>query len=132
MNKSLIMIVDDDLDVLSLYSVVGDIEDANIAIADGGFSALKWLERFNYNVDAVVIDLSMPDVDGLTLTKLIRSNEAIRSKTHPIKLFWFTGWEINDTLANAKTKYGVREIFEKPMAPIDLVHKVKEMLNAGG
>jgi CheY-like chemotaxis protein len=126
--KQRLMLVDDDAEILPLYELAGEIEDTIIAIQHGGLSALRWLDKFNYDVDAVIMDLSMPDMDGLTLTKLIRNNEMIRSKSHPTMIFWCTGWEINDTLVNAKDKYQVKQIFTKPVQPVDLVHRVKEIL----
>jgi CheY-like chemotaxis protein len=126
--KKRLMIVDDDLDILPLYEMIGDIPDTILTIQTGGFSALKTLDALNYQVDAVICDLSMPDLDGLSLTQLIRRNEEIRSVQHPMEIFWFTGYPINSTLETAKTTYRVREVFVKPTTPDVMVDKVREYL----
>jgi CheY-like chemotaxis protein len=126
-----IMIVDDDLDELPLYEMIGDIPDTLITIRNGGLSALRFLDNLNYDVDAVVLDLSMPDKDGLSVTREIRGQENIRSKGNPIEIFWLTGVAVEDdpTLMEAKDKYGVKEVFTKPVYPDEVVWKVKEHLN---
>jgi CheY-like chemotaxis protein len=123
-----VMVVDDDLDILPLYELIGDIPDTIITIQTGGLNALKTLHALDYQVDAVICDLSMPDIDGLSLTTLIRRNEDIRSMEKQIEIFWFTGYPIDDTLLEAKVKYSVREIFVKPTPPDVMVQKVKEYL----
>lgn len=127
-----VMIVDDDLDTLPLYEMIGDIPDTIITIQTGGLTALKTLDALDYNVDAVVCDLAMPDIDGLSLTRLIRRNEEIRSITDRIAIFWFTGYPINSTLLDAKVKYHVTEIFVKPTTPETIVMNVKKYIDGDG
>src|SRR5689334_17967353 len=101
------MLVDDDADIMPLFAYAAKIEDMIILILQGGYSALKALARLNYEVDAVILDLSMPDIDGINLTEQIRNNESIRSRPQAIPIFWQTGWPVNATLENAKSRYGV-------------------------
>ena len=135
-NKPLrLMFVDDDADIVPLYEMVGRIDDTLITVRKGGLSALQFLHELNYDVDAVILDLSMPDMDGITLTEQIRRNEGLRSKQTPIRIFWFTGWEFDadnpaDTIMLAKQENHVEEIFKKPIPPVDLVTEVKQRLNA--
>lgn len=125
-----IMIAEDNLNVLPLYEMIGNIPDTIITIQCGGLSALRMLHTLNYTIDAAVIDLAMADRDGISVTKDIRRQEDIRQKAHPIQVFWLaTGDTINrDTILRAKIDYKVTEIFVKPIDPQDIVHRVKAYL----
>ena len=127
--KRRLMIVDDDLDVLPLYEIAGESEDTLLTIQTGALSALKHLDALGYQVDAVILDLSMPDMDGIALTRQIRRNEEIRGTDKPIKIFWFTGYPINDTINAAGKQYKITEIFQKPESPVDIVNRVKQYLH---
>lgn len=129
--KLRIMVVDDDMDLLPMWELTGVIPDTLITIRQGGISALKFLDHFNYELDAVVMDLSMPDMDGITLTKQIRRNEEIRGIDRPMKIFWYTGFPIGDPILTAKKRYRVEEIFVKPAFPVDIVKTVRDILAAG-
>lgn len=126
--KKRIMFVDDDMDIVPLYELAGEIEETILTVQNGGLSALKQLDKFGYEIDAVVMDLSMPDMDGITLTRQIRRNEEIRGIHQPMCIFWFTGYPINDIILDAKTQYGVKDIFNKPHDPVDIVRRIKESL----
>lgn len=130
-----LMFVDDDVDMIPLYEMIGRIDDTLITVRKGGLSALSFLHDLNYEVDAVILDLSMPDMDGITLTEQIRRNESLRGKRTPIAIFWFTGWEYDadnpaDPIALAKEENKVEKIFRKPIAATDILHEVKSYLNA--
>lgn len=129
-----IMIVDDDLELVPLYEIIGQIPDTILTIQTGGHSCLRTLDRLNYEIEAVVLDLSMPDKDGLSVTKEMREQEELRLKDHPIRIFWLTGWDVqNDpTLSEAAERYGVTEVIKKPISPQDIVYKVKRYLEEPG
>lgn len=126
------MFVDDDLTMLPLYELTGEIEDTLITIRKGGLSALSFLHDLNYEIDAVILDLSMPDMDGITLTRQIRQNENLRSKLNPMKVFWFTGWPFDEDNENDPIILGAKEtkvskIYAKPHDPVRIIHEVKEI-----
>lgn len=119
-----LMIVDNDASTLELWKYVQVNSDA-ILLARGGIVAQRELKNINYEIDAVVTDIAMDDIDGVTLTEHIRRNESIRSISPGCLIFWFTGFPINQTLANLKAELRVTEIFMKPMDPLELIHRVK-------
>ena len=125
-----IMVVDDDMELLPMWELSGQVPDTLIAIRKGALSALEFLDGLNYDVDAVICDLSMPDMDGITLTKQIRRNEDIRGMPGRIKMFWYTGFPVGETIEMAKEKYRVEEIFKKPQFPGDVVQEVRARLEA--
>lgn len=133
-SKKRIMFVDDDLDSLEMYELAAAVPDTIIAIKRGALSALRFLNELNYDVDAVILDLSMPDMDGLTLTQQIRRNENLRSKQRPIQIYWFTGWPFDennpdDPITLAKNECKVSRVFTKPHDATEIIYEVKRCLN---
>jgi CheY-like chemotaxis protein len=129
-----IMVVEDSLDELQLLEYLAKTEDTIFAIKKGGISALQFLHDVNYDVNAVVLDLGLPDMNGFTLTAAIRNGENVRSKQRPIAIFWFTGWPFDennpgDPLVIIQAKYSVARIFKKDVDIIDVIEEVKEYVN---
>lgn len=129
MRETRILFADDDLDLLRLVEHCGGTPDT-IITNSGGLTALRSLDALNYEVDAAILDLSMPDRDGVSVTQDIRREESIRSKAHPMRIFWLTGVDVvNDpTLMDAKEKYHVQEVFIKPVFPELIIERVKQSL----
>jgi CheY-like chemotaxis protein len=128
-----IMVVDDDMDTAALVKYVAHHQGLFITIQKGGLSALKFLHEMNYEVDAIIIDLSMPDMDGITLTKQIRQNENLRSKTNPSKIFWFTAWPFDennpyDPIVLGASDAHVEKIYSKPADLLEVMRDVKHTL----
>lgn len=124
--------MDDSLDILPLYEAIGEVENTSIIIRQSGLGALSFLHEINYEVDAVVTDLSMPDMSGITLTKHIRENEDLRSKSPPIKIFWLTGWDYNaddpnDPITSASKEFKIEKIYLKDVQPLAIVHEIKSL-----
>jgi CheY-like chemotaxis protein len=105
-----------------------------VSIKEGGLSALKFLHELNYDLDAIVMDLSMADMDGITLTRHIRQNENLRSKAHPIKIFWYTAWPFdpknpNDPIVLGANELGVDKIYSKGCDMEQIIYEVKEIVD---
>jgi CheY-like chemotaxis protein len=76
-----ILVVDDDVrNIFSLTSVLED-QGMNVRFAENGKAALKTLEE-DPNVDAILMDVMMPEMDGYETTRAIREIE--KFKTLPI------------------------------------------------
>ena len=121
-----IMLIDDDADTLAMFKAQPPIDDTLLVVKNGGFDALKALHDVQYHVDAIVTDLSMADIDGIRMTKLIRENEQLLGKAKPIDIYWLTGWPPSPTLDEAKDEFGVRALLEKPYDVRELIEEVRE------
>jgi CheY-like chemotaxis protein len=117
------MIVENDPNVRTLWEFTKTSDDA-IFIMSSGISALRQLNQIDYDVEAVIIDLMLPDIDGMTVTENIRRNESIRN-VEPCMIFWFTGYDVNETLERARQEYDVAAIYQKPMDLAELIVAVK-------
>jgi CheY-like chemotaxis protein len=129
-SKVRIMFVDNDLDYLEMVEHAAAASDTFVAIQNGGQSALSKLALMNYQVDAVVTDLAMSDMDGITLTEQVRRQERIRRAARPIDIYWFTGFgwhpdDENDPITKAAKDLGVKKVFTKPYDVMDIVEEVR-------
>ncbi len=76
MNKSNILIVDDDLINLLVLEKMLKNQNLNITKAGSGIEALELIEETNFAL--ILLDAQMPDLNGFETTKLIRANEKHR------------------------------------------------------
>ena len=71
MNKPLILVVEDDTAVRNLITTTLETQDYRFRTAPTGEAAI--LEAVSYNPDIVLLDLGLPDLDGIQIIKKIRS-----------------------------------------------------------
>jgi CheY-like chemotaxis protein len=81
-----LLIVDDNVDAADSLAILLDMLGAETRTAHGGLAALDALKTMP--VDAVLMDVGMPDMDGYELARRIRANEAFGAAT----LIAITGW----------------------------------------
>ncbi|MFT4416678.1 response regulator transcription factor [Fredinandcohnia humi] len=67
--RNTILIVDDELDVINLLKDYFDMNDYFILTAKNGIEAIKQAEK---QPDLILLDINMPDFDGLEVCKRIR------------------------------------------------------------
>lgn len=71
MNKSLILVVEDDVAIRNLISTTLETHDYKYRTAPTGEAAI--LEAVSHNPDVMLLDLGLPDVDGVEIIKKIRT-----------------------------------------------------------
>ena len=71
MNKFKILIVEDDLSVRNLMITTLKAHDYQYLVAENGANAI--LEASSHNPDIVLLDLGLPDIDGIEIIKKIRT-----------------------------------------------------------
>lgn len=71
MNKPLILVVEDDAAVRNLITTTLETHQYRFHTAPNGETAI--LEAASYNPDIVLLDLGLPDLDGVDVIKKIRS-----------------------------------------------------------
>ncbi|MGN1165640.1 MAG: response regulator [Lachnospiraceae bacterium] len=71
MNKMLILVVEDDVPVRNLITTTLKANDYRFLTAPNAEAAI--LETASHNPDAVLLDLGLPDMDGVEVIKKIRS-----------------------------------------------------------
>ena len=76
-NKKKILVVDDDPDIWELYKDALSPHVDELVFAENGRVGLEKLE--SYNADMVFLDLMMPEMDGLTFLRVLRTDKHLLS-----------------------------------------------------
>ena len=71
MNKMLILVVEDDISVKNLITTTLKAHEYRFLAAQNGASAI--MEATSHNPDIILLDLGLPDIDGIDIIKKIRS-----------------------------------------------------------
>lgn len=71
MNKTLILVVEDDLAIRNLITTTLKTHDYKYITASTGESAI--IEASSHNPDIILLDLGLPDIDGVEIIKRIRT-----------------------------------------------------------
>ena len=67
-----ILVVDDDLSVLTVVKCMLESSDYNVLLANSAEVALRMVERDDLSIDLLLTDVVMPDVNGPDLAKKIQ------------------------------------------------------------
>ena len=98
----------------------------SVRLADNGRVALEMLGHQGF--DLVLMDLSMPEMDGFTATRLIREREVGTSQRLPIVAF-----TANTVLGERErcTQAGMDGFVSKPVDPATLLQVIADALGRG-
>jgi len=117
-NKSTILIIDDEKDIRESLSEILIDEGYETYLAADANEARKLIKQKNY-VDIILLDIWMPDCDGITLLKELKINQKLKQP-----IIMMSGHGTIDTAIEA-TKNGAFDFIEKPIS----LHKVLKVLN---
>ena len=120
MNAERILVVDDEPDICGLVSDILTDEGYQVSAADNAASARARVEESNY--DLVLLDIWMPDEDGITLLKDWKSKKVLHC---PVVMM--SGHGTVETAVEA-TKFGAVDFVEKPLSMAKLLSTVKSAL----
>ena len=118
---SRVLFVDDDPSLLMLLRTTFELTDIEIAEATTAAAALSAIAT--RPPDVVVLDIGLPDVDGLTLCRRLKDDPA----TSWISVVLLTGAEEAEEPAR---RAGADALLHKPFSPIELLTAVERL--AGG
>lgn len=122
MNKTHILLVDDDerlRDLLRKFLVENGFF---VSTARGASHARELMQTFIF--DLMILDVMMPEEDGLSLTKFIR-NSSMRLKNTPLLLLTARG-ETEDRIAGLS--HGADDYLSKPFDPRELLLRLQAIL----
>lgn len=117
-----ILIVDDDPDILRLVSY--NLGQAGFIVEEAATGA-QALDRLASNPapDLVVLDIMLPDVDGLEICRKMRQQESTRAI--PLIMLTARGEEIDRVIG---FELGADDYVMKPFSPRELVLRVKSII----
>ncbi|MDA2270178.1 DNA-binding response regulator [Bacillus thuringiensis] len=118
MNKYRVLVVDDESDMRQLVGMYLDNFGYEWREAENGKEALKKLETDHY--DFVVLDIMMPEMDGLSVCKEIR-------KTSDVPIIFLTAKGEEWNRVNG-LRMGADDYIVKPFSPGELVARMEAVL----
>ena len=119
-----ILIVDDEPDAVELIEFNLKAAGFEVVTAGDGAQALK--QARSRQPDLVLLDLMLPEIDGLQVCRLLRGDPA--TATVPIIMLTAKAAEIDRVLG---LELGADDYVTKPFSPRELVLRVKSLLKRG-
>ncbi len=121
MKKTSILVVEDDDDILRLETYVLRKEGFEVSEAASGEKALELAHSRHF--DLIVLDIMLPDLDGLEVCRRIRSSPALQSI--PIIMVTAKGEETDVVIG---LQIGADDYIRKPFKPRELVARIRTVL----
>ena len=127
MSQHLLMIEDD----ARLAGMVAEYLEQNafkVSHCPSGTSGLDYLRQpaaKQASVDLVILDLMLPDMDGLEVCRRIRALDGPQART-PVLMLTAKGFELEH--AELMNKWGIIDIVAKPFSPRELVRKIDQIV----
>ena len=122
-DKPLILVVDDYQDAREMYAEYLEFSGFRVAEAKNGAEALE--KAFELAPDVILMDLSLPVMDGWEATRRLKADE----RTRNIPVVALTGHALSGHSNGAK-EAGCDAFVTKPCLPDALVQEVKRQLAA--
>lgn len=122
MNAKTILVVEDEASIAEVVSLYLKRADYNVQIASNGKQAMNILER--QPPDFVILDLMLPEVDGLSLIRWLRERSNV-----PVIMLTARREEI-DRIAGLEM--GADDYVVKPFSPQELVSRVRAVFRRLG
>jgi len=123
-----ILVVDDDPSLRQVLERVLSFEGYDIETAPTGFDALERMQtpaRGAATIDLIVLDLGLPDIDGLDVARRLRAH----GSTIPILVLTARG-EVGDRVAGLDA--GADDYLPKPFDLTELIARVRALLRRTG
>ena len=118
--KTKLLLVEDEASLAMIIRDVLEKEDFQVQCALTGNEGLKLF--YEFKPDIVVTDIMMPQLDGLSMTEIIRQND----KSTPI-LFLSAKSKTEDVVQGFET--GGNDYLKKPFGMEELIIRIKGLLN---
>lgn len=122
MEKKKLILIDDEVDFLEIAkSNLKMSQNYEILTLETAKDVLKHIHEFE--PDIILMDIVMPDIDGIEATRLIRSDPAGRK----VPIIILSAMEGDDVIQDAK-EAGVNDYVFKPITTNDLIAHITKAL----
>ena len=118
MNKPLILVVEDDPSVRNLITTTLKTNDYRYVVAPNGSAAI--MEATSHNPEIILLDLGLPDMDGIEILKKIREWSAV-----PVIVVSARGEESDKVEA---LDLGADDYISKPFGTSELLARIRTAL----
>jgi len=119
-DRRLLIVDDSELDREILKSILED--DFEVTEAENGFIAMEQVTKNKNEIDAILLDISMPLITGFDVLRLLRDNNFAH-----IPVFLITAEATRENVARA-VEFGVADFLSKPFDREDVLRRIKSRL----
>jgi DNA-binding response OmpR family regulator len=123
-DSGVIVVADDDADILDLVSLTLERAGHVVHRARDGEEALELVR--SERPDVAVLDVAMPKLDGVELTRRLRSDP----DTSAVRIVLLTA-RVQERDTDAGIAAGAHEYIRKPFSPQDLQERIAALLRQG-
>lgn len=116
-----ILIIDDEKSVRDAVKMILAYEKYEVALAEDGAKGLAILDNPEYQIDAVLLDVKMPGIDGIEIL------QTIKQRLPDMPVIMISGHGTIDTAVEA-TKFGAFDFLPKPLDRDKLLITVRNAL----
>jgi DNA-binding response OmpR family regulator len=121
MEKLLILLVDDELDILAMLKMRLEANDFEVITAIDGLEALE--KARNNKVALIILDLMLPKMDGYKVCRMLKFDE--RYRNIPVIILTARSQKIDKEMAEG---VNADAYITKPFEPQELITKIQELL----
>ncbi|MGC8490178.1 MAG: response regulator [Syntrophobacteraceae bacterium] len=125
MNRSKILVVEDDEDIAQLLALTMKKAGFEVAVSENGQEALHLIRR--HPPDLLLLDLMIPGVDGFEVCREIKRDP--RTAEVPVLILTARGEEIDRIIG---LELGADDYVVKPFSPRELLLRVRAILRRSG
>ncbi|WP_328802572.1 response regulator transcription factor [Paenibacillus sp. LX16] len=118
MHNGTILLVDDEPEIIKLMQIYLENEGYRLLMARDGLEALEQISR--ESIDVMVLDVMMPNMDGVEACMKIRETEHF-----PIIMLSAKGQDMDKITG---LSVGADDYVTKPFSPLELVARIKSQL----
>lgn len=119
--RSRVLVVDDEEDIRNLVSFNLRAAGLDVLFAEDGASAIQQIR--NERPDLVILDLMLPELDGVSVCEMIRK---LPEASH-IPVIMLTAWA-TERARLVGLQAGANDYVTKPFSPRELVKRVQSLL----
>jgi len=118
-----ILVIEDDPALRDLLHTTLTRSGYEVSVADDGLDALVQIDRAQPKPNLLLVDIMLPELDGLTLVRALKT----RSETRSIPVMFITAKTDSKTIAEGISA-GARYYVTKPFVLDDLLTKVRRAI----
>lgn len=121
------MVVEDDADARGLLELVLSADGHRVFACEDGLAAMAAVERGDLALDAVIMDLQMPGLDGIATIRRLRATPS----TATVPIVCVTA-RVERAAREACLAAGCNRILYKPASPEVMLRALSEALREAG
>ncbi len=124
--KKNILLIEDEPTIVEIYKTAFEAEGFKINSFKLGEEAIRNLEQAEEKPDLILLDLVLPDMDGIDILKKIKEAD----KTKDIPVFILTNYSSEDVKKKGLKLKAEEYITKADNTPKEIVKKVKDRLKS--